>query len=52
MYIGLQAECPLYLAGFKETCIFSSHFTKYCNIKFQENSTLSSYVAPCGHGHK
>ena len=48
MYIGLHVKYSLLLSDFNETSIFWTYFRKKSQIKFHENTTSWSRVAPYG----
>ena len=53
MYIGLHAKYMSFLSDFNEILIFSIVLKKCPNIKFHENPSSGSRVAPRGkNGHK
>jgi len=48
MYIRLHAKYSLFLFDINEAGIFSKDFKKHSNIKFHENPSSGSGVAPRG----
>jgi len=41
MYVGLYVKCLLFLSESDDTCIFSTDFEKYSNIKFDVCVTVN-----------
>jgi hypothetical protein len=48
MYIGIHVKYPLFLSDFNGTWNFSSDFLKIPDIKFYEEPSSGSRVAPYG----